>query len=183
MTPRTSIKHRREGDRLLTPDGPPVLAACDYAVAPFDRAALDADRTWGQNRLPELVSPETAARYGSAIGKLNAAIRENDEAEVIARVHVCIRGLAAMDQEARQRGHKPLRPTYWQGEVNGRRCAIVREPGDWPVVARELPGVSIYTLDEALHALEYRLPPLDNGQPAPPRRTAIAEDLNDALPF
>ena len=184
MTYRTSIKRRRQGDRLLTPDGPPVLAACDYAVAPFDRAALDADQTWGQDRLPELVSPETAARYGAALGKLNAAIRSNDEAEVIARVNVCIRGLAAMDKEARERGHKPLSPTYWQGVINGRRVAIVREPGDWPVVARELPGASIYTLDEALRALETLIPPVDITQPVPPpRRTAVAEDINDDIPF
>jgi hypothetical protein len=187
MTPRHAMKRRVQGDRLLAPDSPAELTACDYAVAPFDRACLDADQTWGVNRLPELVSPETAAKWGSALAKLNAAIMAADTAEAIARVNVCLRGLAAMDAEARTRGHTPLSPVYWQSEIEGRRVALVRESGDWPVVAREMPGAAIYTLDEAVAAIMRRAedwPPAFAPPPGPARaKTAIEEDLNDEIPF
>lgn len=184
MTARTHIKRRTHGDRLLAADSPAELTATDYAVAPFDRACLDADQTWGVNRLPELVSPETAAKWGSALAKLNAAILAADTAETIARVNVCLRGIAAMDAEARERGHQPLAAHYWQTVIDGRRVAMVRESGDWPAVARELPGVTIYTLDEAAAALMRRAddwPAATTPPPAP--RTAVEIDINDVIPF
>jgi hypothetical protein len=186
MTPRHAMKRRTHGDRLLAPDSPAELTACDYAVAPFDRACLDADQTWGVNRLPELVSPETAAKWGSALAKLNAAILAADTAETIARVNVCLRGIAAMDAEARTRGHKPLAANYWQTVIDGRRVALVRDSGDWPAVARELPGVTTYTLDEAAAALLRRAEdwPPAFAPPGPAKaRTAIEEDLDDEIPF
>lgn len=185
MTPRTAARRRQHADRLLSPESCPTLTACDYACAPFDRAMLDADRTWGVNRLPELVSAETAAKWGSALAKLNAAIDAADEAETIARVGVCLRGLKAMDDEARQRGKEPLTPVYWQTEVDGRRVAIVQDASEWPVVGRELPGVTIFTLAEAARALMTRAedwPRIDDSHPKPVR-TAIEEDLSDAIPF
>lgn len=176
------MKRRTHGDRLLAADSPAELTACDYAVAPFDRACLDADQVWGVNRLPELVSPETAAKWGSALAKMNAAIIAADTADTIARVNVCLRGMAAMDAEARTRGHKPLSGNYWQTTIDGRRVALVREPGDWPIAARELPGVTVFTLDEAVAAIMRadHLPPATT-QPAP--RTAVAIDINDEIPF
>jgi hypothetical protein len=188
MKPRTAVKGRRYGDRLLTPDSSPALTACDYAVAPFDRAALDADRTWGVDRLPELVAPETAAKWGIALAQLCAAIDAGKPDEVVQRVAVCLRGFAAMDTEARQRGHKPLTPSYWQADHDGRRVAIVREVGDWPLVARELPGATIYTLADAVAALHERATgwPRQDGAPPPPvarPATAIERDLDDAIRF
>jgi hypothetical protein len=185
MTPRTAARRRQHADRLLSPDSAPALTACDYACAPFDRAMLDADRIWGVNRLPELVAPETAARWGSALAKLNAAIEAADQDETVARVGVCLRGLNAMDVEARQRGHQPLTPVYWQTEIDGRRVALVRDASEWPVVGRELPGVTIFTLAEAARALMTRAedwPRTDDSHPKPVR-TAIAEDLSDDIVF
>jgi hypothetical protein len=184
--PRHTKLRRSAGDRLLSPDTDPRLTATDYAVAPFDRSALDANATWGQDRLVELVSPETAAKFGSAIAKLNAAIQSGDPDETAARVSVCVRGFAAMDAEARQRGHQPLSPVYWQAVHNGRRVAFVRDASAWPVVARELPGATIYTLDDMLAALAHRADAWTrsaDAQAAPPLRTAVEADLDDEIPF
>ncbi len=54
--------------------------------------------------LPELVSPETSMKYGSAISKLNLALRENDPAMVRERAEICMRGLVAMQSEAESLG-------------------------------------------------------------------------------
>ena len=45
---------------------------CDYALAPFDRRFREMDKKWGCDKLPELVSAETAAKWGSTMEKLNA---------------------------------------------------------------------------------------------------------------
>jgi hypothetical protein len=182
---RTSYRRRHHADRLLSPDSSPVTSACDYACAPFDRAAIEADKTWGVDRLPELVSAETAAKWGSALAKLNAAITADDADQTIARVNVCLRGMAAMDAEARARGHKPLSPTYWTATVNGQTVAVIREPGDWRAAEAELPGVRVVTLTECLNALlGYAAPPAPNlpaSKPIP--TTDLERELEDCIPF
>ena len=142
------------GDRLTTPDARAAEIACDHAIAPFDRAATQADRTWGIDRLPELVSPETAAKYGSALAKLNAAIAANDPDDCAARAAVCIRGMAAMDAEARAAGHTPMPSGFWMYEQDGNQIVIAREMRDWPLIEKLHPGVPIFSMREVFNALE-----------------------------
>ena len=60
-------------DRLISPSAAsPEGIGCDMALGGLDRMAREMDRKWGVDRLPDLVSPEMAAKYGSAMGKLNA---------------------------------------------------------------------------------------------------------------
>ena len=58
--------------------------------------------------MPRLVSPEMAARFGSARDRLNAAIRENDGEEVAKRAAVMIRGWQALDKAATEAGCEAL---------------------------------------------------------------------------
>lgn len=178
-------------DRLMTPDAKPEEIACDHACAPFDRAMRDAERKWGIDRLPGLVSPETAAKFGSAMGKLNDAINSGDAAATAARVGVCIRGLAAMDAEAVAAGHQPTPPEAWDVEVAGRVCAIIRDDRLWPVLAAARPGLTIYTLREVALALaEYgqgvvKVKEAFSGAEvtAIRERTKLEEDLADEIPW
>jgi hypothetical protein len=178
--------HRqRKGDRLIVPGANAAEIACDYALAPFDRAAEEMERKWGIDRLPALVSPETARKYGSAMAKLNAAIAAEDPAETAARVAVCIRGMAAMDAEATSAGHRPTAPECWAVEWQGAVYAVVRSTHDWPAAKRDHPGALIVTLRElvAAHAARADLiPPIAN--PAPVRQlTALEIALDDEIPF
>ena len=75
----TRPQRHHKGDRLMHSGAKPEEVACDFALGPFDTAARDTERKWGINRLEGLVSPETAAKYGSAIGKLNAALGTNED--------------------------------------------------------------------------------------------------------
>jgi hypothetical protein len=60
-------------DRLISPlDASLNEVACDLALGGLDRMAREMDRKWVVDRLPDLVSPEMAAKYGSAMGRLNA---------------------------------------------------------------------------------------------------------------
>ena len=81
----TKPMRQRKDDRLMHSGATAAEIRCDLATGPFDRLCREMDRKWGQDRLPELVAPETAARWGMALANLNAAIASQDEAMVIAR--------------------------------------------------------------------------------------------------
>ena len=206
MTAPARPRRHRKGDRLLNPGATAAEVRVDYALAPFDRAARKAEETWGVERLPELVSPETAARYGSAIAKLNAAIDAGDAAEVVAKgevlrgaqavaalAGVCIRGLAALDAEARQRGHTPAPPDMWHAATDdGQRIVLIRDASLWDAAQAASPGARVHTLREAVIALQvYRAAPLDAARAAFPGaevvafrpRTELEKELDDFLPF
>lgn len=184
-------QRQNKSDRLTYPGATPGQIACDHAVAPFDRAARAMERKWGIDRLPELVAPEMAALFGSALGKMNAAITSDDPAETAARVGVCIRGLKAMDEAAESAGHKPTKPEAWQFEFEGQRFALIREVQDWPLIADDLPGFTILTLREVAVALaSYRkaLPAIAEIKAQFPgsqitRIRAVEDDLNDEIPW
>ena len=50
------------------------------ANAALNRVAVDLERTWGVNRLPELVAPDLAAKFATAQEQCDEAIRSGDTA-------------------------------------------------------------------------------------------------------
>lgn len=185
----TRPNRHNKGDRLMHSGAKPEEVACDYALGPFDTAARNIERRWGVNRLEGLVSTETAARYGSAIGKLNAAIDANDPAEVAARAAVCIRGMAAMDAEATAAGHHPIPSEAFEVEVDGKVCAVLADGNQWPAYAAMRPGVRIYTLREVANALAAygstvaAIKDQWPGATVTAVRSPLAQALNDDIPF
>jgi hypothetical protein len=190
----TQPRPRREkkSDRLLSPGATSSEIAVDYAIAPFDRAALDMERLWGVDRLPELVTPALAAKYGAAMAHLNDCINRGDATEAAAAAANCIKGLAAMDAEARSLGHKPAPAEVWLYELDGHRFGIIRETGDWTTLQDSHPGLTLYSLREvALALLSYKsaLPKIEAIKAAFPGaeitavRSKLAEELEDLIPF
>ena len=155
MKQRPRITRRNKADRLICPGATQTEIRCDMAVAPFDAAASDMDRKWGVDRLPELVSVETAEKWGSAMAKLNDAIAAGDVEETKKRVGVCVRGLAALDAEAESLGRKPLPPEVWEVEIEGQTIALVRDTKDWARVEEMRPGIRIHSLREVAAALKW----------------------------
>lgn len=143
----------RKSDRLLNPGASKDEVRCDLATAPLDRVARDMERKWGVDRLPELVSPETAEKWGSALAKLNAAIDACDPTAVVERVNVCLRGYDAMDAEARAAGHRPSDPEIWEYEFEGRKFGIIADGREWPAAYAKRPGLTIYSMREVAIAL------------------------------
>lgn len=181
-------------DRLMNPGASAAELRCDYAVAPFDRVALDMERLWGIDRLPELVSPELAERFGRAMAHLNDCMNNEDPTATAAAAENCIRGLKALDAEARRLGHQPVTPEVWFVEQDGYRFGIIRDVTEWPPVAAAHPGVTLYTLKEvatALLAHRSALPAIDAVKAAWPgtqiaavrQRSETEEYLDDELPF
>jgi hypothetical protein len=75
------------------------------------------ENRWGVDRLPELVSIETQEKYWRQVDKLDAAIEANDADLVIKYAAGMMRAYAAMQNEARERGHDELQGTWYECET------------------------------------------------------------------
>ena len=75
-----------------------------HALEPLDAVATDCENRWGSGRLPGLVDPGMAAKFGSAKAKLDACIMKDDVEGVIRRASVMVRAWQALDKAAAQSG-------------------------------------------------------------------------------
>lgn len=142
-------------DRMTKSGVSPEEIQCDYAIAPFDRMAHDMDKKWGVDVLPEIVSPETAAKYGSAMAKLNAAIDAADPAMVAARAAVCIKGMQVMDAEATAAGKQPASDDVWVLSFQGKSVGLLKDGRAWQKVKDKHPNIEVITENDVILALEF----------------------------
>ena len=93
----------------------------------LDETVAQLERKWGVDRLPRLVSPETAARFKHWQDKLNVAI-EHGGGNVAELASIVERGWKAMDAEATAAGHEPMAPAYAEAEwAPGRLFAVAHD--------------------------------------------------------
>ena len=126
---------------------------CDYALAPFDRMARTMELKWGIGVLEELVSPETAMKFGSAMAKMNEAINSGDPEMTAARAAVCMRGLEAMDREATGSGAAPASDDVWIVEADGHQFGLMRDARAWQRVQDKHPNIELVSNREMVLAL------------------------------
>ena len=146
---------QKKDDRILHKGATANEIRADLSLAPFDKAVREMDKRWGVDRLPELVSVESAAKWGKAVAGLNGAIDAQDPDKVKFWVEVCLRGLTAMDAEAVALGRPVSDPMIWEHEYEGTIYGIIEDGREWPAAYAKRPGMAIYTLREvavALHA-------------------------------
>jgi hypothetical protein len=184
-------RRERKADRLMSPDATKAQIECDYAIAPMDRLALEMDRKWGIDRLPELVTPEMATRYGQAMAHMNECIRLGDPAKCVAAANNCIRGLHAMDAEATKLGRKPASGAYAEYDLDGWKIGILHDDAEWRTAEAARPDLQFFSLREAAIALKTKIdtPPIAAVKAAFPgarvveHRTPLNTLLNDSIPF
>lgn len=152
MTKRTRPQKRRKPDSLLEPDMRAIEAQCHAALAPLDRLALRMDTKWGVDRLVELVDPETASKYGSAMGRLNEALRALDAEQCVHMAKVCMRGLKKMDEIAEARNEKPSE-LIAEFDFGGTKIGIMQDATDWKPIAEKRPDLTLFSLREVGVAL------------------------------
>lgn len=141
-------------DSFTSPDASAKETACHIATAPFDHAAESYDRKWGIDRLPGLVAPALAARYGEALGQLNEAIREQDAELVAQKAAACIRGMAKMDEVAEAAGHPHADPGIIEYELDGWKFGIMTDPRAWK--GQPKAAYPVFSLREVALALKER---------------------------
>lgn len=140
--------------QLVTPNASPREIECDHALAPFDRAATDAERKWGIDRLPSLVTPDMAAKWGRAMAKLNEAISAGDPEAIAIHAAAGIRGLAAMDAQAEASGATRT-PDVWEyDDGNGFRFGIMHDNHQWQAAKEQRPDLALFTMREVSLALK-----------------------------
>jgi hypothetical protein len=148
---------QKKDDRILHKSATANEIKADLALAPFDAAVREMNRKWGIDRLPELVSVESAAKWGKAMAGLNGAIDAHDPDKVKFWVEVCLRGLASMDAEAVTLGRPVSDPMIWEHEYEGTIFGIIADGREWPAAYAKRPGIAIHTMREVAVALhEYR---------------------------
>jgi len=153
----------KKPDGILNPEATAAESACHFACAPFDRATKAADRKWGMDVLPGLVSVETAAKYGKAVGKLSEAIQERNPALVEQWAGVCIRGLTALDAEATQAGHRPAGGKFTEGYVAATddrpalRFGVLHDDAERQAAQAKRPDLMFFTAHEVGLALQQKL--------------------------
>jgi hypothetical protein len=144
---------QKKDDRILHKGATANEIKSDLALAPFDAAVREMDRKWGVDVLPELVSVESAAKWGKAMAGLNAAIDAQDPDKVKFWVEICLRGLTAMDAEAVSLGRPISDPMIWEHEYEGQVYGIIEDGREWPAAYAKRPGIAIHTMREVAVAL------------------------------
>lgn len=121
------------------------------------------DGKWGIDRLPELVSPEMAAKYGRAMAHLNQCIRENDPARTAAAAQNCIKGLQAMDAWATDHAAPEATGSFYEYELEGAdggepfRFAVLDDEAQWQIAKAKRPDLVFFTQREVAIALKTRM--------------------------
>ena len=154
-TKTRQTKRQKKSDRILHGSQNKDAIMCDYALAPVDRLAIEMDRKWGIDRLPELVDVEMAQKYGSAVAKMNAAVEAGDVEECRKRCEVVVRGLQAMDAEAERVGAQKACTDVWEVEIDGKLFGIMRDGRGWRAIKEQRPELELLTLREVALAYKY----------------------------
>ena len=180
---------KKKDDRILTKGATAEEIRADLSLAPFDHAAREMDKKWGVDRLPELVSVESAAKWGKALAGLNGAIDAKDADKVKFWVEVCLRGMQAMDAEATAAGVPVSDPMIWEHEYEGVVYGIIEDGREWPAAYAKRPGIAIHTMREVAVALHEHRNGLVNAVKLAFPGAAVQEvprrpqDLEDDLDF
>lgn len=154
MKASTRPKRPQKYDRFTRPDATATDTAIYHAVAPFDEMGRKMEIKWGVDRLHALMTPEVAAKWGTTMNNLNAAIASQDVAAVIECVASCLRGLDYMDTEAERQGHHPQSPDVWEAEIDGFHFAILKDGAQWPALKAARPDIRYFTMREVANALK-----------------------------
>ena len=128
-----------------------------HALKPLDAMASQMEMRWGFDRLPGLVSVETASKFGKAKAKLDQQIELDDVQGVEQRASVMLRAWVALDAEAKKLNAKQIDPDVWLAESdNGIKYGFVKSNADAHKVAPELSGVRVFNLDEVVRLIEHK---------------------------
>ncbi len=183
---------RQRPDKITNPSfyADPIADGIHHAIKPLDRVASRMELKYGSDRLETLCSPATARRFGSAKAKLDQAILDNDADEVQKRVIILMRGWSVMDNEATEKGFKPLTPQIWSHTTDaGFKFAVAQGNADAIKAIRtdgRMEGVAVYSLEEIGRILENQSMAVVNSikMVFPDAKvTKVKAELNDDVPF
>ena len=146
---------RPRADALTNSGASSAQWAIASALEPLDKVAVETEAKWGIGVLERLVSPETAARCGSARKKLTEALNTDDWEEVAKRANVMIRGWRALEKEALAAGHVPndLSQTWTMESDDGQKFVFVQHERDMGAAIKKFPDHTCWAMSEVIRVL------------------------------
>lgn len=127
------------------------------STAVLDRVASDLERTWGVNRLEQLVPADLAARFAVAQEQCDMEIAAGDVEAAAQKAAALARGWKALDAAARAAGHTPNDlGVVWTASVEGQAFAVCLHTADVGATADRYPGHTAVALQELLRVLMAR---------------------------
>tara|TARA_B100000035_G_scaffold314937_1_gene333056 strand:+ start:916 stop:1521 length:606 start_codon:yes stop_codon:yes gene_type:complete len=106
----TTNRAKRQGKDVLgrvENESDTISAAVWGQLAPLDKIAREKVEKWG-DRLPSLVSPETAGKFEAAYDALGNAVKDNDVMRTHKLAGQLMKGWKVLEDEAMSNGHEPL---------------------------------------------------------------------------
>ena len=146
---------QKKSDRLIAQKASASAIQIDMMLAPLTRAMAETDRKWGVDYLPELVSTDTAAKWGMCCAKLNEAIDAEDVEKATQWLGAAMRGLAVMDAEAAASGALRASLDVWEVELNGTVYGIMQDGRSWETLKQQRSNLKLVSLREVAVALEW----------------------------
>lgn len=143
---------RRTKDKTYdaTPRQKPIPFGLEIGavLAPLDQTANEMETKWGFDRLPALVSEQTALRFAGARQDLDNALEQGDFQAISETAANLRRGWAALDAEATAAGQQPFDPLAWGFMVGTMKAAVVRDAAAQAEVQKACPDTQVWTLSE-----------------------------------
>jgi hypothetical protein len=189
---------RPRPDPIISPEKWMVKDAITLsaAVRPLDEANARMEDKWGIDRLPGLVQPDMAARYGQRLEEFERAMDAMDVPAVVDLASRLVKALAHLDRLATEAGHKPLPADSWPAEIDGRRAVVARyreacreirtEHEVWTIdeLARLATiGIQALRSESAIQRIEAAFPGAKIRDARPLADRAMSKELEDDIPF
>ncbi len=185
---------KRKPDPIFGDRKPPLKNGMQIgaALASLDATARAMELKWGVGRLPEIVSQETALKFGGVQDALNELLDAAEDVPSIAAVAASLqRGWLALDAEATQLGIQPIAPVGWCFRIGAQSAVMARTDADAAAIRAIDPQANVWTLEKAgnaIHALMTRDAPaiaeiFDKPEPEQLNPSPFNEATGDAIPF
>lgn len=134
-----------------------------------DAARLEAELTWGAERLPLIVGTEWRIKLRRQQARMAEALQAAWDAERVTGEQMqavrnataaMARGWAKLSDVAAEQGHRPLHPAVLGERLlpDGSVAVIVRDNDSAAHVIADGRGVAVYTLDEVFHLIGVLIP-------------------------
>ena len=191
----TKYNRFKKPDRITNPASISSVEdeAIYHALRPLDLVAAEIENRWGVDRLAGLVDPDTAAKFGRAKARLDAAVNSRDPDAVAKRAGVMIRAWRFLAAEADEAGAKPVsKKLRILRDDEGRAFGIAVDQATATAAVRsgDYPDTSIWSLPEVVRVLGAHEMALANaakevfpGATVAAVRPVQRGSLDDELPF
>ena len=129
--------------------------AIEAIMSPVREMKREMEEKWGVDRLPSLVSDDLAARFASAAGKLEEALKSEKIAAIKGRAEIMLKGWKKLDEVAQEEGAPTARdPDVFEGKRPDGKIFRVARYDDHALRLHRRDGIVTFSMEEIGGILE-----------------------------